>query len=146
MRLRILVYCLLATVAVTGAASASTAPAAMLNTFAGTWYGHDRYLKITDHGIGSAWVCCAFRALQAPNWRGGVVVRFRLSKVTGTPGNAVAEERGIQVLNQRKSSVAMGLFVGEVRTLRLRNGVILDRLTRLSYCDNAQDRAGRCGA
>jgi hypothetical protein len=101
-------------------------------------------MKITRHGIGTVWMCCAFAS--NPNWPGGVIVRFRLSKVRDTQGEAIAWEHVTRVWNKRKSWVAEKLHVGEIRKIRLRNGIIHDGLTQLPYCDNAQDRRGRCGA
>lgn len=113
-------------------------------TFVGTWYGHDREMKITRRGIGSEWVCCAFRSNYY--WRGGVIVRFRLSEAWDTQGEVIAWEHVTRVWNKRNSWVAKKLHVGETRKIRLRKGIIHDGLTQLTYCDNAQDRRGGCGA
>jgi hypothetical protein len=103
---------------------------ATLATFAGTWQGHSRVLKITRAGLAKETVysgCCDFV----------LAVEFRLSRPHGTARAATAMATvtavrigGRSVLTQANPAP----HVGESRTIRLRDGVISETLTRTNYC------------
>jgi hypothetical protein len=123
-------------------AIAGTGARATLASFAGTWGGHTRGLTIAANGIGKEVVyagCCDHV----------INLRLRLSRPRGTENNATAL---VQVVAEHIydpadfSNAYPAPHVGETRTLRLRNGVITEPMTHLTYCETAQQARGTCGA
>jgi hypothetical protein len=127
------------------AASRSAAPQAhkaTLKTFAGSWFGHTRGLKITRKGhakeaIGDG--CCD----------PVITLRFRLSHVRGTSHKASAKATVTAVHVHDRRDFPKGSpppHKGEVRRIHLKHGVITERLTKTNYCDTKADKTGVCGA
>ena len=127
------------------AATRSAAPAAhkaTLKTFAGSWTGHERDLKVSRKGhakenIGDG--CCD----------PVITLRFRLSHVRGTARNASAKATVTAVHVHDRHDFPKGSpppHKGEVRHIHLRHGVIHERLTTTTYCDAHAEAAGVCGA
>jgi hypothetical protein len=107
-------------------------------TFAGTWYGHTRSLKISRKGRARERIddgCC----------RRAIALRFRLSHVRGTRAHASALARVTAVHVYEKGS-SPPPHVGERRRLRLRHGVIKEPFTHTNYCNMKADLKGYCGA
>lgn len=74
---------------------------------------------------------------------------FRLSHVHGTASKVSATVRVTKVHVLDPSAYAPGYgppHVGETRVLRLKHGVITEPLTQITYCDQAADATGGCGA
>jgi hypothetical protein len=125
-----------------GGAVTASAHKATLRTFAGTWYGHTRSLKITRKGrakesIGDG--CC----------NPVIDLRLRLSKPRGTRRRASVRARVTWVKVRDKSYFSKkhpAPHVGERRRMRLRNGVIKETLTGATYCNRKASRKGICGA
>jgi hypothetical protein len=123
-------------------AATATAHHATLKTFAGSWFGHTRSLKITRKGharedIGDG--CCD----------PVITLRFRLSHVRGTSRSASARAVVTAVHVHDRSDFPKGSpppHVGEVRRIHLRHGVISERLTGTNYCNMKADQTGVCGA
>lgn len=126
----------------TGAIAGGTGARATLASFAGTWGGHTRGLTIAANGIGKEVVysgCCDHV----------INLRLRLSRPRGTESNATALVRVVaeHIYDPADFSNAYPApHVGETRTIRLRNGVITEPMTHLTYCDTAQQARGTCGA
>lgn len=127
------------------AASHSAVPQAhkaTLKSFAGSWTGHERDLKVTRKGhakenIGDG--CCD----------PVITLRFRLSHARGTAHNATARAKVTVVHVHDRSAYPKGTHpphVGEVRRIHLKHGVIHERLTTTTYCDQSAERRGVCGA
>jgi hypothetical protein len=120
----------------------ASAHKATLRTFAGTWYGHTRSLKITRKGrakesIGDG--CC----------HPVIDLRLRLSKPRGTRRRASVRARVTWVKVRDKSYFSKkhpAPHVGQRRRMRLRNGVIKERLTGATYCNSKASDKGICGA
>jgi hypothetical protein len=127
--------------AATGAA-APQVHKATLKTFAGSWFGHTRGLKIGRKGhakedIGNG--CCD----------PVITLRFRLSHVRGTTHKASARAIVTAVHVHDRSDFPKGSpppHKGEVRRIHLKHGVITERLTGTNYCDMKADETGVCGA
>ena len=103
---------------------------ATLVTFAGYWYGHTRGLVITVGGLAQESIsdgCC----------RPVIDLQFGLSHPRGTPrdATALATVTAVRVLDKGALLKAYPApRVGEVRLLRLKNGVITEPLTGTNYC------------
>jgi hypothetical protein len=131
-------------VAAQGQASGPSAHAARatLATFAGQWSGHTRGLTILRSGtahesIGSG--CC------------DEVIRLdlKLSDPRGTSRRASARVRIVKVRildAEAYSGSQKAPRVGQVGTLRLRDGVITEPFTKTNYCNKAAGLKGDCGA
>jgi hypothetical protein len=121
---------------------ASASGSATLATFAGTWLGHTRDLRITAGGharesIGSG--CCD----------PVINLQLQLSRPRGTSGYATVAARvtAIDVLDPSAfTSANPAPHLGETRRLLLRHGVITEPLTHIDYCDMAAGEKGVCGA
>jgi hypothetical protein len=143
-------------VALIGAAFASASPAAATYptaataasqhatraTFAGTWIGHTRHLVISRKGRASEHIddgCC----------HQVIDLKLRLSHARGSARRASIRAR-VTSVHVRDSSYFTkkrpAPHVGQKRRLRLRNGVIHERLTRTTYCNSAAAAKGICGA
>src|SRR5919109_1508816 len=95
---------------------------ATLATFAGTWQGHGRTLKITRAGLAkeSIYSGCCYSVLA---------MEFRLSLPHGTPRAATATATVTAVRIDDKSwftKANPAPHVGESATIRLRTGVITE--------------------
>jgi alpha-tubulin suppressor-like RCC1 family protein len=111
---------------------------ATVDVFAGLWGGHQRSLRITPKGRGTMRVSisCCIRVID---------VSFRLSRVRGTYATARARARITRVRVHDKSFFRRGRpHVGQVGTLRLKNGIIVEPFLGGYYCDEAA--VGQCGA
>ena len=138
-------------VVLAAAALASPAPAAptvagarhaTVRTFAGTWIGHTRSLRITRRGFARESIgdgCC----------NPVIDLKFRLSRVRGTTRDATARARvtAVHVRDHRSfSRKHPPPHVGETRRIRLRRGVIHERISGATYCNHAAARRDVCGA
>jgi hypothetical protein len=114
---------------------------ATLATFAGTWQGHGRVLRITRAGLAKESVdfgCCDVV----------LAIKFRLSRPRGTPraATAMATVTAVRVGDRSAFTKANPApHVGESRTIRLRDGVITETLTGTNYCSPIA-RHWVCGA
>jgi len=123
-------------------AAAVGAPKATPATFAGTWIGHTRLLKITRTGYAKEHINAGCCDPVLDLW-------FRLSHVHGTTLHASVTVRVTKVHVLDPSAYAPGYgppHAGETRILRLNNGVIREPLTQTSYCDSTAETTGACGA
>jgi hypothetical protein len=115
---------------------------ATLSTFAGTWTGHTRILRISRSGD-------ALEHLDNGCCDHVMDLRFDLSHVRGTRTNASATAKVTKVRVLDPSAFVAGYqppHVGEVHTLRLRHGVITEPFTTVTYCNFAAGASGKCGA
>jgi hypothetical protein len=115
---------------------------ATLRTFAGTWQGHTRGLTITrdGHAKESIYSGCCDPVID---------IEFRLSRPRGTSqaATAIATVTAVRIHDTSYSRKAHPApHVGESRTLRLRDGVITERLTGTTYCDGKAGHVWKCGA
>lgn len=123
-------------------AGATAASHATLRTFAGTWYGHTRSLKITSKGVATESVgsgCC----------NPVIDLAFRLSHPRGTSSNASATARVVAVDVHDDGAFTNSdpaPRVGQTKRLRLRDGVITEPFTGTNYCNRRSGRKGTCGA
>lgn len=123
-----------------GAAVVSTRPPrpASLATFAGRWGGHTRGLSIASSGQGREFADsgCCHREYR---------LTFRILSVRGTLTRATAVYRVTSFRRYERGIKALG--VGDVGTLRLRNGIVTNSLTDDFFCsDPAWGATGACGA
>ena len=115
---------------------------ATLATFAGHWFGHTRALTITRSGtahesVGSG--CCDEV----------IKLDLKLSDPRGTSRRATARVRivKVQILDKTAYSGShKAPRVGQVGTLRLRDGVITEPFIKTNYCNKAAGLKGDCGA
>ena len=124
------------------AAHAASPQRATLGTFTGRWIGHRRGLVIRHggHAAESIYSGCCDPVIN---------LTFRLLRPRGTTTNAAvtATVTGVWVRDRSAFTKAYPApHVGEVRVLRLRNGVLTETLTGANYCDNEAENAGKCGA
>ena len=115
---------------------------ATLAAFTGTWIGHTRGLTVRrgGHATESIYSGCCDPALN---------LTFRLSRPQGTENDATASARvtGVWVRDRTAFTRAYpSPHVGEVRVIRLRNGVVSETLTGTNYCDSRAENEGKCGA
>lgn len=135
-----------ATVSMTAAVSHATprpaAGKASVATYAGTWYGHTRVLKISRAGHAREAVgdgCCD------PI----VNLRFTISDVTGTTAKAKATATVTKVHVKDKSAFSKQYpapEVGDTGTLKLKRGIITEPFIGAYYCDSSPKNQGACGA
>jgi hypothetical protein len=116
---------------------------ATLATFAGTWQGHGRTLKITRTSNGEEWISLGLGHFV-------IALRFHLSQPRGTPRDAMATATVTAVRLGERSAFSASRRpprVGESRRIRLRDGVITG-LTGAHYCGPAikDSIAAGCGA
>jgi hypothetical protein len=103
---------------------------AKLTTFAGTWQGHTRGLRITRAGLASELIysgCCHV----------GLAMRFRLSEPRGTSraATATATVTSVRIPDETVlSPVHPAPRVGQTKKIRLRDGVITETITGTKYC------------
>ena len=113
---------------------------ATIATFAGTWQGHTRGLKITRAGEGTESIysgCCFF----------AIALHFQLSRPHGTSRAATATATVTAVrVGDRRWWIGVGKpSVGDSKVIRLRDGVITEPLTGTNYCSPNAKR-WTCGA
>jgi len=119
-------------------AAAAPPRAATVSTFAGEWRGHTRSLLITRTGQAEEVVddgCCT-RVISA---------HFKLLRPSGTVTDAAV---ALRVTVRRWDAPGHRPRVGQLGRLRLRDGILVDLLTGMNYCnDRARPvRARLCGA
>jgi hypothetical protein len=115
---------------------------ATLGTFTGSWIGHTRGLVIRHGGH-------ATESISSGCCDPVINLTFRLSRPGGTTTNATvtATVTGVWIRDRSAYTKAYPApHVGEMRVLRLRNGVLTETLTGANYCDNEAENAGKCGA
>lgn len=117
----------------------SASGGATLVTFAGYWWGHARGLSITRSGRGreSIYSSCCDPVIS---------LVFQVSRPRGTTKLATAIATVVSVRVQDRSFFSKARpapHVGERRTIQLRGGVIIERLTGAYYCG---PHISRCGA
>ena len=122
---------------------------ATLATFAGTWQGHGRTLNITRTGNAEEWISLGLGHFV-------IALRFQLSRPRGTARDALATTTVTAVRLGNTSAFTAAHpppRVGESRKIRLRDGVITERLTGAHYCSptarhwtSAQWLDAGCGA
>ncbi|HEY6960291.1 MAG TPA: hypothetical protein VI408_00230 [Gaiellaceae bacterium] len=121
-----------------GAFAAPPAPRATIATFAGRWGGHTRGLAITRDGRADEDVndgCCTHVYRLA----------FRILSVRGTVTRATARYR-VTAFKRFEQNIPERR-PGAVGRLVLRNGILTNTLTRVSFCsDPAWAATGACGA
>ena len=113
-------------------------PRADLATFAGYWGGHTRRLQITSSGLGLELTnsgCCT-RMYR---------LTFQITSVSGTLTRATAVYRVTSF--ERIDRDVPRLHTGEMGRLQLRNGIVMNALTRVYFCSEpAWWATGACGA
>jgi hypothetical protein len=146
-------FCLFLLVAVTGGASLSQAASTTtqpvnvadrqtLALFAGAWWGHTRRLMIARDGRAEEHIddgCCT----------PVIDLEFRLSRARGTwrKGTATATVTRVRFRNRLYFTKAQPApRVGATRTLRLRDGLLIESLTKAVYCNHRTRIPSRCGA
>ena len=122
---------------------------ATLATFTGTWQGHGRTLNITRTGNAEEWISLGLGHFV-------IALRFQLSRPRGTARDALATTTVTAVRLGNTSAFTAAHpppRVGESRKIRLRDGVITERLTGAHYCSptarhwtSAQWLDAGCGA
>jgi hypothetical protein len=123
-------------------AAPANATRATLRTFAGTWVGHTRQLRITRTGRATERVdsgCCDHV----------ITFRYRLSRVRGVPGNAKATATVTSVAIGDSSAFSQSFpapRVGQKGTVRLRRGVITEPFIKTNFCDDRFTTSSPCGA
>ncbi|HTN23312.1 MAG TPA: hypothetical protein VL120_04960 [Solirubrobacteraceae bacterium] len=124
------------------AARAAATNTATVATFAGSWFGHTRSLKITRGGIASESIglgCCD----------PVVDLRLKLSHPRGTNHVASVAVRVTKVVIRDPSNYSASNpapRVGQTGRFKLRFGVITETLTGTNYCNQAAGLKGTCGA
>jgi hypothetical protein len=116
---------------------------ATLATFTGVWQAHARTLKITRTGNADERISLGLGHFV-------IALRFHLSRPRGTPHDAMATATVTAIrIGERSAFTAAHQppRVGESRRIRLRDGVITEKLTGAKYCGPSVDwlDAG-CGA
>ena len=127
--------------AVAGAPTAATHKAT-LATFAGTWFGHTRSLKITRDGL-------ARESLGSGCCDPVVDLRLKLSHPRGTNHVGSVAVRVTSVVIHDPSAYSSSFpapRVGQTGRFKLRFGVITETVTQTNYCKPGGGDRGRCGA
>jgi hypothetical protein len=115
---------------------------ATLATFAGTYFGHTRSLKVSRSGRATESIgdgCC----------HQVIGLSLRLSRPRGTLHSATVLARVTRVrVSDRRAAGSEGSVprVRDQRRIRLRLGIVTEPITRTNYCDRAADLTGACGA
>jgi hypothetical protein len=122
--------------------SAATPKQATLATFAGTWIGHTRYLRIDHqgHAVESVDDGCCDHVLS---------LDFKLSNPHGTTKNASATATVTFIHMSDPGDFGPSYRpprVGQSRLVYLHHGVLTDELSGEAYCDPAAERRVDCGA
>jgi alpha-tubulin suppressor-like RCC1 family protein len=111
-----------------------------LDVFAGRWSGHERGLTISRKGRAKmvVYIGCCNHIIDL--W-------FKLSHIRGTYSVARARARVTRVHVFDRDFVGNGApHVGQVGTLRLKRGIIVEPFTGNYYCDAPRGLNGDCGA
>jgi hypothetical protein len=112
-----------------------------VDVFAGRWLGHERGLRITASGRGfmRVYISCCIHVID---------LSFRLSHVRGTYSTARARAVVTKVHLFQWGSVtkARPPHVGQVGTVRLKNGVVTESFLGEFFCDDVQAATHYCGA
>jgi hypothetical protein len=123
-------------------ARASTAKPATIATFAGQWIGHTRGLKISHKGHAKESIedgCCD-RVIN-------LTLRLRDPKGTTRKASIRATVLTVHVFDHSDFSASNPPpHVGESKRIHLKHGVITETLSQATYCDNAAEARGVCGA
>lgn len=113
---------------------------ATVDVFAGYWGGHERSLRITRKGRGKMVVylgCCTHI----------INLSFQVFHVRGTYSTARARARVTHVhVFTKPDAVTDFPHVGEVGTLKLKAGVIVESFLGGYYCDDGRMQESYCGA
>ncbi len=123
-------------------AQIAATPHATLATFAGSWGGHTRSLKITRGGVARESIgsgCC----------NPVVDLRLKLSRPRGTNQVASVAVRVTSVVIHDPGAYSRSFpapRVGQTGRFKLRFGVITETVTRTNYCNRAAGLKGDCGA
>lgn len=110
---------------------------ATLATFAGTWYGHTRSLRITRTGL-------ATESIGAGCCNHAITFTMRLSDPSGTTSVGSVLTRVVAVLEVNPADFNRASptpEVGQTGQMTLRHGVIVDPFLHADYCDMAADKA-----
>jgi hypothetical protein len=110
-----------------------------LAVFAGRWYGHERSLRISPKGRAKMVVylgCCSHI----------IDLWFQLSRVRGTYSVARARARVTRVHVFDRHIAGNGPHVGQVGTLRLKRGYMVEPFGGWNFCDEVEVGKGTCGA
>ena len=118
-------------------------PAASLSTFVGRWGGHARGFSISKSGVGQEGAndgCCS-RIYD---------LSLQVTSVSGTLTRATAVY-SVTAFTNHDSGDGLTIKVGDVGELLLRNGILIDTLTRhlANFCGEiawGASRTGGCGA
>lgn len=134
----LVVRCLMAASPTKGGGVPEPPPVATLATFVGMWGGHSRGLAITEQGGGAEGVnsgCCS------PIYD----LEFKILSVRGTLTRATAVYRVTSFAGH--DARFPDIPVGRTGELRLRNGILTNALTRVSFCSApAWVSTNGCGA
>jgi len=142
---RSVALCLLVAAIMMGAPLAAAA-----SVFSGSWSAHDASLRITRGDLATetiwAYVFCA--TAKGPGPAHFMTMHFRVFDVKEWPASWTARIRVTRIRHNCRLSTAHYrlLHVGDVGRIRLRNGIVHERLTGLRYCDRTKARRGVCGA
>jgi alpha-tubulin suppressor-like RCC1 family protein len=110
-----------------------------LDVFAGRWFGHERSLTISRKGRAKMVVylgCCSHI----------IDLWFQLSQVRGTYSVAHARARVTRVHVFNRHIAGHGPHVGQVGTLRLNRGYMVEPFSGWNFCDEVRGAKHDCGA
>jgi hypothetical protein len=110
-----------------------------LDVFTGRWYGHERSVRISPKGRAKMVVylgCCSHI----------INLWFQLSHVRGTYSVARARARVTRVHVFNRHIAGDGPHVGQVGTLRLTRGYMVEPFSGWNFCDEVRGAKGDCGA
>jgi hypothetical protein len=128
--------------AATGTRPALPSAKATLQTFAGEWYGHTRSLTITKGGVASESIgdgCC----------NPVIDLKLKLSRPRGVTTYAVARVTVIAVTVRDPAAYDAAHpapHIGQIGQLHRRHGVVRDKITGATYCNQTAGAKGLCGA
>lgn len=106
-----------------------------LAIFVGHWWGHTRGIDVHGSGRGREYINSGAPPVAT--------LTFDVLRVTGTPAAADARIRLTSVRIFDRTAFRRGRpRVGEFGTLRLRQGIVTDSITRVFYCAPKVDKCG----